>query len=222
MSQIKLLMSENSESSVIKRQFLSAITIPLALSVTMILSYVLEVGMDWDFHKLGVFPRKIENLWSVFTFVFVHASWEHLLNNVLSFFILSSFLFYFYRKLSIKVLLISYVMSGAILWVIGRESCHVGASGLIYALAFFLFFSGLFRNYVPLVAISLVVALVYGNMVWHIFPWEVHDPVSWEGHLAGGLTGLVLSILYRNDDPQKPIVIWDEDDSEIEEVNELE
>jgi membrane associated rhomboid family serine protease len=67
-----------------------------------------------------------------------------------------------------------------------------------------------------------VVALVYGNMVWHIFPWEVHDPVSWEGHLAGGLTGLILSILYRNDDPQKPIVIWDEDDSEIEEVNELE
>jgi len=54
-------------------------------------------------------------------------------------------------------------------------------------------------------------------MVWHVFPWQVNDPVSWEGHLSGGFTGFVLALIYRNKGPQKPVKIWDdEDDEEIE------
>jgi len=51
-------------------------------------------------------------------------------------------------------------------------------------------------------------------MIWHIFPWQIQDPVSWEGHLAGGLVGVFLSLWYRNNDPQKPIKIWDDDSDE--------
>jgi membrane associated rhomboid family serine protease len=121
--------------------------------------------------------------------------------------------------LASKVLLISYIVSGLILWVIGRDSWHIGASGLIYALAFFLFFSGIIRRYVPLIAISLIVALIYGNMIWHILPWETHDPISWEGHLAGGIVGVFLSIFYRKVGPQKPVKIWDEEDDSIEYIS---
>ena len=59
-------------------------------------------------------------------------------------------------------------------------------------------------------------------MVWHIFPWEVHDPISWEGHLSGGVVGLILSIIYRNEGPQKPVVNWGEDDEENEGTESLE
>jgi len=110
--------------------------------------------------------------------------------------------------------MLSYVSSGFILWIIGRDNWHVGASGWIYSLAFFLFFSGLIRKHIPLIAISLIVAFIYGSMIWHIFPWQNQDPVSWEGHLAGGFVGVVLSVWYRNSEPQKPVQIWDDDTDE--------
>jgi len=204
-----------------KQQFINSIFIPFIIGIIMILCFILEKGMDWDFHTAGVFPRRIENLWGVFTLVFVHADWSHLANNVISFVLLGCLLYYFYKELASKVLILSYLFSGLILWFIGRDSWHIGASGLIYSIAFFLFFSGIIRKYVPLIAISLVVAFIYGSMVWHIFPWQQQDPISWEGHLAGGIIGLVLSVLFRNEGPQKPIKIWEaETDDTVEFWNE--
>jgi len=202
-----------------KRQFYYAIFIPMTMGLLMILSFILEKGMDWDFHYAGIFPRKIGSILGVITMVFVHADLGHLTNNVISFVVLSGMLYIAYRGIATKVLMISWLFSGSILWIIGRENWHIGASGLIYALAFFLFFSGIIRMHIPLIAISLVVAFVYGNMVWHIVPWQIHDPISWEGHLSGGIIGLSLSIWLRKKGPQKPIKIWDEDINDSEEEN---
>jgi len=143
-------MSEKLNSSADKKEILNAIFIPFVIGILMILSFVLEKGMDWDFHTAGVYPRQLNGLSGVFTLIFVHADWTHLVNNVVSFVILGSFLHYFYRQLATRIMLISYVFSGLILWVIGRESWHIGASGLIYSLAFFLFFSGIIRKHIPL------------------------------------------------------------------------
>jgi len=206
----------DSRTSSEKRQFIHAIFIPLIIGILMILSFLLERGMNWDFHYAGVFPRRLENIWGIFTLIFVHASWGHLANNVASFIVLGSCLYFFYKQIATKVLFISYIFSGLILWIIGRENWHIGASGLIYSLAFFLFFSGIIRKHIPLIAISLIVAFLYGSIVWHVVPWELRDPISWEGHLAGGIIGLVLSVWYRNEGPQKPVVDWGEDDDEFD------
>jgi membrane associated rhomboid family serine protease len=179
--------------------------------------FLLENGMNWNFSKAGIYPRKIEWIWTIFTSIFIHANWGHLLNNLLSFFLLSSCLFYFYRPVNLRIFMFLWILSGIILWIIGRESRHVGASGLIYAMAAFLLFSGLIRQHIPLIAISLVVTLIYGNMVWHIFPWTVNDHVSWEGHLSGLFSGLLAAVLYRNDGPQKPVKVWEEENNEEEE-----
>jgi len=204
-----------------KRQFQNSIFIPFILGILMILCFILEKGMDWDFHTAGIFPRRIENVWGVFTLIFVHADWSHLANNVISFVLLGSCLYYFYKELATKIMIISYVFSGLILWAIGRDSWHIGASGLIYSLAFFLFFSGIIRKYVPLIAISLIVAFIYGSMVWHIFPWQNQDPISWEGHLAGGIVGFLLAVWFRKKGPQKPVKIWeDETDDSLDYWNE--
>jgi membrane associated rhomboid family serine protease len=190
--------------------------IPAILSLVMVLVFVLENGMGWDFHTAGIYPRRAENLWGIFTYIFIHGSVSHLFNNVLTFFILASCLYYFYNEIASKILLISLFISGLILWIIGRENWHIGASGLIYALAFFLAFSGIFRQHIPLIAISLIIVFVYGNMVWHIVPWQANDPISWEGHLSGVISGLILSVIYRKKGPQKPIKVWDEEGSDDE------
>jgi len=207
-------MAKESISSSNKQQFFDAVFIPFIIGILMVLTFILEKGMDWDFHTAGVYPRRIENIWGIFTVIFIHADWSHLANNVIPFVLLAVFLYYFYKEIASQVLVISYITSGFFLWLIGRESWHIGASGLIYSLAFFLFFSGIFRKHVPLIALSFVIAFIYGGMIWHIFPWQIQDPVSWEGHLAGGLIGFILAISYRNVGPQKPIKVWEEDEED--------
>ena len=207
-------MAKESISSSNKQQFFDAVFIPFIIGILMVLTFILEKGMDWDFHTAGVYPRRIENIWGIFTVIFIHADWSHLANNVISFVLLAVFLYYFYKEIASQVLVISYITSGFFLWLIGRESWHIGASGLIYSLAFFLFFSGIFRKHVPLIALSFVIAFIYGGMIWHIFPWQIQDPVSWEGHLAGGLIGFILAISYRNVGPQKPIKVWEEEEED--------
>ena len=80
-------------------------------------------------------------------------------------------------------------------------------SGMVYALAAFLFTSGVIRGYRPLQAIALFVAFVYGSMIWGIFPTEAH--VSWEGHLSGMVVGVILAIVYRKRGPQAPKYIYE-------------
>lgn len=201
-----------------QRHFLHAVLPPAIITLSFILVFILEQGLGADFHKAGIMPRDFSHSWSILSYIFIHADWGHLANNSISFLVLATCLFYFYKQLSYSVLLISWILSGILLWLIGRESWHIGASGLIYSIAFFLFFSGLIRKHIPLIAISLVITFLYGSMVWHLFPWKVNDPISWEGHLAGGLTGFIIAVLFRKSGPQKPIVIWDneEDDEDID------
>ncbi|MGB4413480.1 MAG: rhomboid family intramembrane serine protease [Paludibacter sp.] len=200
-----------------RRQFIHAVFIPVVISILIILVFLLEKGMNWDFHKAGIMPRDFKYLTGIFTYIFIHADWGHLTNNLLSFLVLGSCLFYFYNLIATKVLFFSYILSGILLWLIGRENWHIGASGLIYSIAFFLFFSGLIRKHIPLIAISLIITFLYGSMIWHVFPWKVNDPISWEGHLSGGISGLVLSVIYRKSGPQRPEIDWGEEDDDFEE-----
>lgn len=212
------MMADDQEHTIEKKRFFYSMVIPFIIVLFMILSFVLEKGMDWNFHTGGIYPRRIENIWGIFTYIFVHSDWKHLLNNTFSFFILATTLYYFYSPIATKILLVSYICSGLLLWVIGRESWHIGASGLVYALTFFLFVSGIIRRHIPLIAISLIVVFLYGSIVWHIFPWQINDPISWEGHLSGAVTGILLAIIYRKQGPQKPVKVWEEeeDDEEID------
>ena len=172
--------------------------------------------MDLDFKTGGIFPGELKTLPHIFTMPFIHSDWGHLSNNIISFFVLSVSLYYFYSSIASRVLIFSLISSGIILWVIGRDAWHIGLSGMVYAISFFLFFSGIIRRHIPLIAISLIVVFLYGNNVWHLFPWQKFDPVSWEGHLAGAISGVVFALVYRKKGPQKPVKIWEDENEEEE------
>ena len=194
-----------------KQRLFYALFIPSLLALMMGFVFVLGLILNADFHTLGVCPRRLNGLVGIVTHIFIHSSWQHLVNNLLSFWILSVTLFYFYHNIALKVILYQWFLVGICIWIGGREAWHVGASGLIYALAFFLFISGFIRRYIPLMAISFIVTFLYGSMVWHLFPWQPTDTVSWEGHLFGAIIGVVLAFVYRNQGPQRPIKKWDDE-----------
>ena len=182
----------------------SVIGLPLFFVWFLWFIYWIEIKFDFDFIENGIFPRTFYGFQGVIFSPFIHADIEHLYNNSIPLLVLLAALRYFYPKQSIPVIGYGILLSGLITWIIGRGSYHIGASGLIYVLVSFIFFKGIQTKYYRLVALSLAVVIVYGGMVWYIFP-KVEDTISWEGHLAGLITGFVLSLIYKTPEYKKII-----------------
>lgn len=162
---------------------------------------ILELAFESNLIKLGIYPRSASGLVGVLTSPLIHSDYEHLFSNSVPLLVLSSGLFYFYPKVSYKVLSWLYIATGFWVWSFARESYHVGASGLVYGLASFLFFSGFFNKKKSLMAISLLVVFLYGSMIWGVLP--IKESVSYESHALGALMGVLLAYYFR--DTQRPI-----------------
>lgn len=204
-----------------KPRIYAALLIPTLLVVLMWAMESFEVLSGISLVSLGVFPRHWEGLHGILTAPLVHSDWSHLGANTVSLFILLAALYYFYRELATQVFVLMWLSSGLWVWLGARESWHIGASGLVYGLAAFLFVSGLVRRDTRLSALSLFVVFSYGSLVWGIFPdFFPEKNISWEAHLAGLLAGLLLAIYFRHRGPRQPRYSWEWE--ELEEMEALE
>ena len=183
---------------------------PLLFVLLIWIVFWIEVRFGVKFNSFGVRPGDIVGLRGIIFSPFIHSDIKHLFNNTIPLFILSLSLFYFYRPISWKVLLIGLVSTGLLTWIIGRSANHIGASGIIYLLASFLFFKGVFSKHYRLVALSLIVVFVYGGLVWYVTP--IDPSISWEGHLSGLLSGFGLSLIFRKNIPEPPKYSWQKPD----------
>ena len=169
----------------------SMIYVPSFFLGIMFLLKISESIFGINLSHWGILPRTISGLWGILTAPLIHGSWSHLFSNSAAFFFLSMGLFFFYKKVSYNVFIFIYLISGLLVWIFARDSYHIGASGLVYGLASFLFFGGIFRKNIKLMAISLLIVFLYGGLIWGILPGK--KGISWESHLAGGIVGLVLA-----------------------------
>jgi membrane associated rhomboid family serine protease len=196
-----------------KRIFRHSLFVSGSFTVLLWLVKFYEVEFLLDFSTWGILPLSLAGLRGIICSPLIHANFEHLFANTLPIFILTFSLFFFYRKSAYIIFILIYLISGLFVWLVGRESWHIGASGVIYGLAGFLFMSGIISFNIRLLTISMVVALVYGGMFWGIFPNK--PEISWESHLWGGISGLGLAFLYRKSSPSDRVV---EEDEEIDEA----
>ena len=173
----------------------SFLLVPVVYLVSIWVIYFIEIQFNLNFNKYGVYPRTLEGFRGVFLTHFIHSNTSHLFNNSIPLFVLLSSLFYFYKEVAFKVLVLGGFFTGFITWIIARESFHIGASGIVYLLFSFVFFSGMIRKHYRLVALSLIIIFLYGSMIWYILP--IKEGMSWEGHLSGFLTGFLFAIIYR-------------------------
>jgi len=170
-------------------------------------------GLHWN--DYGLMPRNIKGLFGIFTMPFLHGGISHLFSNSVPLLVLLFSIFYFFPKKAWLILMMTYFMSGILTWVIGTQGIHVGASGIVYALAFFLVTISILKQEPKLMAYSLIIIFLYGSIVWGFFPQLFPDKhISWEGHLAGTITGIVLAFFYRNEGPVKKIYFEDEEEEE--------
>ena len=183
----------------------AVIGLPLFFVLFLWIIYWMQIRFDFDFYRYGIYPRDFTGLRGILFSPFIHENLEHLYNNSIPLLILLAAIQFFYPKQTLGVIGYGIVFSGLITWIVGRENFHIGASGLIYVLVSFIFFKGIQTKYYRLVALSLTVILLYGGMIWYVFP-DVDQSISWEGHLAGFLTGFVLTLCYKTPEYAKPIV----------------
>jgi membrane associated rhomboid family serine protease len=173
-----------------------SLSLPFKFVITIWLVHMVQYVLHLDLGRFGVYPREIFGLRGIFLSPFIHADFGHLLANTPPLFVLSAMMMFFYRRVAISAIALIYLLTGAAVWTFGREVFHIGASGVIYGMAGFVFFTGVFRRNVKSIALALLVAFYYGSMIYGIFPGQ--EGVSWESHLLGALAGVFASFVFKH------------------------
>ena len=198
-----------------KRDLIQSLFIPLLLVFIMWIIHIIHWYFGVDFHYLGIYLRHINGLQGIATTIFVHGNFEHLISNSIPLLLLGSALFLYYREFAFRLMIYLTLLTGIYVWILGRDSWHIGASGLVYALASFHVLSAILRKEMKLLSFSMLVIFLYGGMVWGFFPeFFPEKNISFESHIMGSITGLLFAWKFRKIGMQREEYQWDEDDDE--------
>lgn len=211
-----------------RHSFVQSMVFPMLFIMAMWLAFYFNYRYNLNLNEFGIKPRHLPGLSGVLATPLLHGDLSHLISNTIPVFVMGTLLFYYYRETAYKVFFISMLAGNLLVWIFGRNaSTHIGASGLIYAMAGFLFFSGILRRNKTLFGVTLLITFLYGTIVWGVLPADVlkaihysdvKSNISWEGHLFGFISGVSLAFIYRNVGLQEPKYEWQEkDDDDIDE-----
>lgn len=177
-----------------KNSIVIALSIVALLWIILIINHIIPI----DFNQFGIFPRKTEGIKGILFAPFLHLNWSHLISNSMPLVVLLTGLFWLYNKVAIRVLALSIVIGGGLVWVLGRTAFHIGASGVVFSLVAFFIASGIFKRDFKAIVLSIFVFFMYGGVVWGVLPGQ--PGVSWESHLFGFITGIGLAYFFRDVD----------------------
>lgn len=176
------------------RSLIGSSVVPIRMVFLMWLSFVMEFVYGFPLSAFGILPREPLGLIGIFTAPLLHGSLNHIISNTVPLLFLGVVLFYFYRNIASSVFLKCYFITNILVWLFARTYIHIGSSGVVYGIAFFLIFLGIFRRDFMSLLISIVVMLLYGWVFYGLLP---SDPqISFESHIAGAIVGTANAIYY--------------------------
>jgi membrane associated rhomboid family serine protease len=178
-----------------RRRLFTAAVLPGLMVLALWVVYAFDKVFALDLARFGILPRTVQGLLGIVITPFVHADLEHLFNNSAPVLVLGWMLVYFYPRVAGTVAIVSWLSGGLGVWATARENYHIGASGVVYGLAAFLFVSGLIRGQRGLLTVSMIIVFLYGSMWWGLLP--LVDRISYESHFFGAFAGVVMAIVYR-------------------------
>ncbi|MFC2102336.1 rhomboid family intramembrane serine protease, partial [Bacteroidota bacterium] len=119
-----------------RRKLIRSLFFPAIFVFAIWFVKALEVILDTSFARYGLSPMQWQGLPGILTMPLIHSGWNHLFANSIPLFLLAFLLFYSYREIAWKVLILIYLLSGLWVWFLGEfGSTHIGASGVVYGLA---------------------------------------------------------------------------------------
>ncbi len=183
-----------------KNKFWRSVIIVFGLVTVLWIIQLLQYYKLFDFSSFANHPRHIDGLKGIIFSPLIHApnDFDHLISNTLPILILLTVLLNAYPKVALWVVVFVHLLSGILVWLFApSDTYHIGISGIIYGIAFFLTASGIFRNDRNSVTIALFVTLIYGGMVLGFIPTK---GVSWQSHLFGAISGVIIAFIFRKRD----------------------
>ena len=164
------------------------------VAIFWIITFVNEIFLRGRLNALGILPLNPVGLRGVLFAPFLHGGFYHVAANTVPFIVLGWLVmlrnisdFYF-------VSIIAALVGGLGTWLVGDpRSVHIGASGVIFGYFGYLLFRGYFERSFVAIAISLVIAVTYGSLIWGVLPTRSY--ISWEGHLFGFIGGIIAAKL---------------------------
>ncbi len=161
------------------------LAVKLSLGFVAVLWLIPTLGWGLELERFGVRPRQWIGLPGILVAPMLHAGFLHLIANSLPLWCSARRCCMLYPTAAFRVLPAVYLGPGIAVWLFAQDGVHVGASGLVYGLVSYIFVAGLIRRDRRAIAASLLVAFMYGTLVWGVLPIRVR--ISWETHLAAAL-----------------------------------
>jgi len=167
----------------------------------MWLVFSIQFFLGFDFSIFGILPRTTYGLIGILTAPLIHGNSVHIISNTIPLLFLGWTLFFFYDAIAKKVFVICYFLTNVLVWIFARPSMHIGASGIVYGIAFFLIFYGFFKKDFKSLIISATIIFFYGSMVYGLFPNQ--PGISWESHLIGAIVGGYAAMNFAQRKPKR-------------------
>jgi membrane associated rhomboid family serine protease len=194
-------MSTASQKPVVSRRAVAARQSAEGLSLLVgivAIMWIVEVVNSLDSYRLdgdgGIIPRDVDRVWAIFTSPFLHAGWQHLIDNTIPFVFMGVIIALRGAAKLILVTVIVIVVGGLGTWLIAPAGTNtVGASGIVFGYATYLFTCGLFERSALQIFTGVIVGVVWGGaLLSSIVP---HAGISWQAHLCGAIGGVIAAWL---------------------------
>jgi membrane associated rhomboid family serine protease len=146
-----------------------------------------------DLSNCSIRPHDTHAILAQFFGAFLHGNFDHFLGNFTSLLVLSVLFILQFPRQWFKFWILQHLLSTIILWWLGTaNSSHIGASLWVYSFCFFLITTGVIHRDKASLSVMFMVFVWMGGFIWGLFP--IDPKVSWEGHIAGSIAGIVLAL----------------------------
>jgi membrane associated rhomboid family serine protease len=178
-----------------------------ALGVVVVLVQVVNWLTSNSLVRYGIEPRSVDGLLGIVTAPFIHASWQHLLSNLVPLLVLGFLVMIGGTRQFVAVTLVVWLVSGVGVWLTANAATDtVGASGVVFGWLAYLVARGVFTRTWQHILLGLVLLAVWGGLFWTgIVQVAVRDlagvvTISWQAHLFGAVGGVLAAFLVARAD----------------------
>ena len=195
-----------------KKRIITSLRLPFQFVALIWVIHFFQALTNLDFGIYGIKPRELFGLRGIVFSPLIHADLRHLISNSAPIFFLSVMILYFYRRVALRSMMMIYLLTGLAVWVVGRDVFHIGASGVVYGLVSYVFWSGVFRRSLQSIILALIVVFLYSSLFLGILPNQ--PGISWESHLLGAFARIFAAYWYKEEieaDEQKEPPTWEEE-----------
>jgi membrane associated rhomboid family serine protease len=203
---------------------IDAMVWPLLIILAIWIVFFINLRFDLHLNAWGMHPREWRGIYGIFTMVFLHGDFDHLFSNTVPLLLAMGFIFTYFEKERAGILILNLLITGILLIFMGEyRSNHIGASGLVYAFIFFLVTHAFLTKNKEMLAASFILIFLYGSLIYGLFPdygLLIGKDISWEGHLAGAISGVLTALYYRNQGPQR-LTFFDDEQGNDDDDDEL-